>query len=103
MQSRVILDNQKFALTIERLCHQLIENHGNFQHSCIIGLQPRGIFLSRRIIQTLSKLLPGQTLQYGVLDATFYRDDFRHQEKPLLPSQTQLDFSIENKNVVLVD
>lgn len=103
MHSRVILDNQKFALTIERLCHQLIENHGNFHNTCIIGLQPRGIFLSKRILQTLSKLLPEQPLQYGILDATFYRDDFRHQEKPLLPNATQLNFSIENKNVVLID
>lgn len=103
MHSRVILDNQKFALTIERLCHQLIENHQDFNNTCIIGLQPRGIFLSQRILQTLTKLLPDTQIQYGVLDTTFYRDDFRHQEKPLIPNQTHLDFSIENKEIVLID
>ncbi|MEN8810353.1 MAG: phosphoribosyltransferase family protein, partial [Flavobacteriales bacterium] len=34
---------------------------------------------------------------------TFFRDDFRRKEKPLLPSVTNLDFSIEDKKVILVD
>lgn len=103
MQSRIILDSRKFQLTLERLCHQLIENHGNFSESCIIGLQPRGIFLSRRIIKTLNQLNPGLKINYGVLDTTFYRDDFRHSDKPLLPLMTDIDFIVENKNVILVD
>jgi pyrimidine operon attenuation protein/uracil phosphoribosyltransferase len=42
-------------------------------------------------------------VQCGNLDITFFRDDFRRREKPLIPSITNLDFSIENKKVVLVD
>ncbi len=103
MQSRIILDSPKFKLTIERLCHQLIESHGDFSRSCIIGIQPRGIHLSRRIIDRLNQLLPAATIHYGVLDVTFYRDDFRHREKPLLAEETDIDFQIKDKHVVLVD
>jgi pyrimidine operon attenuation protein/uracil phosphoribosyltransferase len=103
MQSRVILDRTKFSLTIERLCHQLIENHGQFENSCIIGLQPRGIFLSERIMQRMQELLPGYKIEYGVLDPTFHRDDFRRNEKPLVPAHTDIPFSIENKRVILID
>jgi pyrimidine operon attenuation protein/uracil phosphoribosyltransferase len=39
----------------------------------------------------------------GNLDITFYRDDFRRREKPIIPSVTNIDFSIENKQVILVD
>ena len=39
----------------------------------------------------------------GDLDITFYRDDFRRRENPLIPNSTQLEFSLENKKVVLVD
>lgn len=39
----------------------------------------------------------------GNLDITFYRDDFRRRENPLIPSATNIDFVIENKKVVLVD
>ncbi|MFN0276377.1 MAG: bifunctional pyr operon transcriptional regulator/uracil phosphoribosyltransferase PyrR [Chitinophagales bacterium] len=103
MQSRIILDSQKFQLTIERLCHQLIENHGRFENSCIIGLQPRGVFLSQRILKKLNELIPEIKIDYGVLDTTFYRDDFRHSDKPLLPLMTEIDFIVENKHVILID
>jgi pyrimidine operon attenuation protein / uracil phosphoribosyltransferase len=38
---------------------------------------------------------------YGRLDITFYRDDIRKELH--VPSQTQIDFSIEGKRVVLID
>lgn len=103
MQSRIILDNQKFQLTIERLCHQLIENHNDFSNACIIGVQPRGIFLARRIVNKLQELLPDVRIDFGILDATFYRDDFRHREKPLLAEATDIDFIVDGKEVILVD
>ena len=45
----------------------------------------------------------GKTIICGNLDITFYRDDFRRRERPLIPSITNIDFSIENKKVVLID
>jgi len=58
MQSsdRIILDPKQFELTIKRLSHQLIENHGDFKDTVIIGLQPRGYFLAERIHQELMKI-----------------------------------------------
>lgn len=103
MQSRIILDSLKFQLTIERLCHQLIENHADFSNACLIGVQPRGVLLAKRILNKLEELLPGVQIKFGVLDATFYRDDFRHREKPLLAEETDIDFVIKGKNVILVD
>jgi len=103
MQSRIILDSLKFQLTIERLCHQLIENHGDFSNACLIGVQPRGVFLAKRIKSKLEDLLPAVKVNFGILDATFYRDDFRHREKPLLAEETDIDFVIKGKNVILID
>lgn len=103
MQPRKILDDRKFALTIERLCHQLIENHKTFENTCLIGIQPRGIFLSERIVSRLQMIDHSLKIRHGALDITFYRDDFRRRERPLLPSATHIDFSIEGKKVVLID
>jgi pyrimidine operon attenuation protein/uracil phosphoribosyltransferase len=89
------------AITVDRLCHQLIENHLDFSKSVLIGLQPRGIYLSDRIYRTLQKLLPGVHINYGKLDITFYRDDFNTQLH--VPNETTIDFSLENKKVILVD
>lgn len=103
MQPRVILDSQKFALTIDRLCFQLIENHSDFSNTVLVGIQPRGIYLSERIKKRLKELSPGINLLYGKLDITFYRDDFRRRDKPIVAQDTTIEFSIEGKKVVLID
>lgn len=86
-----------------RLCHELLENHKDFSDTVILGIQPRGIFLAKRIYEMLGDLLPNVNIPYGELDVTFFRDDFRKHESPLQASSTTVDFSIENKRVILVD
>lgn len=101
MAPRIILNPQQFSITINRLCHQLIEVHDDFSESVIIGLQPRGILMAKRIRKTLQDILKKENILYGELDTTFYRDDFR--KKDLVPNQTNINFIIEDKNVVLID
>jgi pyrimidine operon attenuation protein/uracil phosphoribosyltransferase len=96
-----IMDEQQLKLTLQRLSHELIENHYPFTDTCIIGIQPRGIPVSDYITQYMMEVHPELKLQYGKLDITFYRDDFRGQIH--LPSVTDLPFSIENKKVILID
>lgn len=102
-KGRVIVDQKRFALTIERLCQQLIEQHGAFEDTCLIGIQPRGVFLGDRLHQRLEALLNGPRVNYGKLDITFYRDDFRTRAKPLSASRTELDFLVEDRKVILID
>ncbi|MET6997160.1 bifunctional pyr operon transcriptional regulator/uracil phosphoribosyltransferase PyrR [Chitinophaga defluvii] len=100
---KTILNGKQLAITIDRLCHQLIENHLQFEDTVLIGLQPRGVHLSERIYHTLQQLLPGSAINYGKLDITFYRDDFNKGTELHVPNETDIDFSIENKKVVLID
>ena len=102
MEKQVILNSRHFELTINRLCYQLIEIHNDFSDTVLIGLQPRGINVLARIKSRLEEIL-GKEVVCGDLDITFYRDDFRRRETPLIPSATNIDFDIENKNVVLMD
>lgn len=102
MENQIILNSKQVELAINRLCHQLIENHGDFSDTILIGLQPRGINVVARLKSHLEKIL-GQEIKCGNLDITFYRDDFRRREKPIIPSATNIDFTIENKCIVLVD
>ena len=74
------------------------------QIQVIIGLQPRGVFFARKIIDKLSKILSlKDKIKYGELDSTFFRDDFRRKKQVLKPKYTSIDFLIENKNVILID
>lgn len=104
MQQSTLLKGEKFQITIQRLCHQLIENHHDFSNSVIIGIQPRGVFLAGRIVEELKRILQTPDISFGDLDITFFRDDFRTKGSlPLAASSTNIDFIIENKKVILID
>lgn len=100
--SKLIFDQKHFNITIERLCYQLIENHDDFAESVIIGIQPRGINLSRRIHARLKSILQNNNLLQGELDISFFRDDFRRRDM-IVPSATNINFIIEGKRVILID
>lgn len=102
MQKKLLLSSQELDITLQRLCHQLIENHQGFENSIIIGLQPRGIYLANRIKSRLENILKKDIL-LGYLDITFYRDDFRRREKPAKANATSMPFIIEDKKVILID
>ncbi len=103
MQKRLLFDSPLLKVTISRLCQQLIEVHGDFTQSVIIGLQPRGIFLAERVKEELEKLIVSKEIHLGYLDTTFHRDDFRRRDEPIEASQTKIPFLIENKQVILID
>lgn len=101
MKPKILLEKNQFDVKIKRLCHQLIEAHNDFKDTVIIGLQPRGIYLAKRIHKELQNILKNKKINCGSLDITFHRDDFRKKE--LIPNPTNINFTIEDKNVVLVD
>ena len=102
MQRRLLISPPQLAITIGRLCQELIENHQNFEKTVILGIQPRGIFLAERIRKQL-ETFTGTDIKLGYLDPTFYRDDFRRRNEPVRANETRIDFLIEDQNVILVD
>lgn len=102
-KGKTILEKGRFALTIDRLCHELIENYEEFSDACIVGVQPSGVPLANRIHTRLLEILNVPTIDYGKLDVTFHRDDFRIRDTPVAASITDMDFLVEGKRVIMVD
>lgn len=98
---KTILNAQQLGITIKRLSHQILEGCNDPSQMVIIGLQPRGIYFSDRIMQEIRTIMPAGNMQYGKMDITFYRDDIRKEIH--VPNHTDIPFSIENKKVILVD
>ena len=103
MPNKILLDSKKIEIILRRLVYELIENHKDFDETVLLGLQPRGIFFIDKILEVFKRDHPNIKIKSGILDYTFFRDDFRRSEKTLSASSTKIDFSIENKNVVLID
>jgi pyrimidine operon attenuation protein/uracil phosphoribosyltransferase len=103
MSPKVLLNNKEVNIILHRLACQLIEKHTDFSNTVLIGLQPRGIYLAERIKKLLLEEYNLPNIQLGLLDITFYRDDFRRSEKILEANSTEIDFLIEGKRVVFID
>ena len=103
MQKKVLLNANQIDIIINRLACQLIENHNDFNNTVLIGLQPRGVYLLDKILGIFSKNHPDKIITSGNLDYSFFRDDFRRNEKTIKVKPSNIDISIENKKVVLID
>ena len=103
IEQRELLNKKEIEITIERLCQQLIENHTDFKNTVIVGVQPRGTYLSKRIIAKLQTLISATTIQNGNIDISFYRDDLMRREEPIVPEVMDMNLSVEGKKVVLID
>jgi pyrimidine operon attenuation protein/uracil phosphoribosyltransferase len=103
MDRTVHIEGKHLNVMMRRLAIQLAESHDQDTSLAIIGLQPRGIHFAQRIRVFLNEILGEDTFEYGELDSTFYRDDFRRSDKPLLPNSMMLNFDVDGKKVVFID
>jgi pyrimidine operon attenuation protein/uracil phosphoribosyltransferase len=103
MTQKVLLNATEVNIALHRLACQLIENHDTFSNTVLIGIQPRGIFLAERIKLLLETEYNVKNIELGYLDITFYRDDFRRNDKPIEANRTKINYIVEDKKVVFID
>ena len=103
MSQKKLLNATEIHVALHRLACQLIENHNDFSQTVLIGIHPRGGYLAKRLVGLLQNKYKIKEVQLGLLDITFYRDDFRRSEKPLEANKTAIDFVVEDKKVVFID
>ena len=101
-EHHVILDEKTISSSIVRIAHEIYERNKNIDNLVLIGIQTRGMPLSKRIQMQLLKI-SNIEVPLGSVDITFYRDDYR--QRLLVPqlNGTDISFSLDNKVVVLVD
>ena len=102
-KEKQIVSSKQFVIMIERLAHQLIENHSDFSDTVLVGLQPRGVDFAVRISDKLKEISTNKNIKLGSLDITFFRDDFGRRDVPIQAQELDMNFSIEGKKVVLID
>ena len=103
MSQKVLLNAKEVNIILHRPACQLIEKHNDFSNTVLIGLQPRGKYLSNRLAAMLKNDYKIKNVELGHLDITFFRDDFRRGEKILEANTTEINFLVEDKNIVFID
>ncbi|MER3446868.1 MAG: bifunctional pyr operon transcriptional regulator/uracil phosphoribosyltransferase PyrR [Candidatus Dadabacteria bacterium] len=102
MSNKVIMDSETIARAISRIAHEILERNKGAKELRIVGIRTRGIHIARRIADKIEEL-EGIKPPIGTLDITLYRDDFRRRSDMPKVQKTEIPFSVEDKNVILVD
>jgi|TARA_B100001778_G_C18567089_1_gene620679 pyrimidine operon attenuation protein/uracil phosphoribosyltransferase len=103
MGKSILLNEKQLEISLDRLACQLTENHSDFKNTVLVGLQPRGVELCDKIVNILSEKYNLSNINFGYLDITFFRDDFRRSEDVLIPNKTEFKLLVEDKHVVFID
>ena len=107
-QGKTLLDAEALGRTLSRIAHEIIEGNPELDTVALVGIQTRGVPLARRLARLIEERA-GEPPALGAVDITFYRDDVLALggEAPLhaqpVVRETQLDFPLEGRTVVLVD
>ncbi len=101
MDFETILNGEGIQKAIKKLASEIFSDAAPNAPLALIGIATGGVPLARRLYAQIKE--KRAEVYLGELDITFYRDDFRRRENPLVPNRTQIDFIIEDKNVILVD
>ena len=97
-----IMDQEAVRRAIMRIAHEIIENSKGIEHVCLVGIRNRGAVIAARLNECI-KQIEKTTVPVGALDITLYRDDLSVASKKPILRETQIDFDITDKNIIVVD
>ncbi|MEG1859543.1 MAG: bifunctional pyr operon transcriptional regulator/uracil phosphoribosyltransferase PyrR [Christensenellaceae bacterium] len=99
---KTIMDEQTMQRTLRRLAHQIIENTKGVQDLVFIGIKRRGVTIAKKVAQYINEL-ENVCIPIGTLDISFYRDDLSKSSSQPVVNETNIDFDVTAKKIVLVD
>lgn len=102
MEKAKILTAEQLDRVYKRLAHQFIEPFDNPSNIALVGMQTRGVFMAKRILKEVEDLFDLK-LDFGVLDVTFYRDDFRSKNNMPEVKITEIPFDLDGRDIILID
>ncbi len=97
-----VMDEQTIQRAITRIAHEILEKNEGTDDIALVGIRRRGVPLAKRISKKIIEV-EGKNIPVGILDITLYRDDLSLLAEYPVIKGTEINFSIENKKVVLVD
>jgi len=99
---RIIMDEAAIDRSLKRIGHEILERNKDIGDLAIIGIRNKGDYLAQRLASYIDRI-ENSKVPVGVLDITLYRDDLTAIVKQPVVRKTEINFSIDNKKIVVVD
>lgn len=96
------MDKDGIERCLTRIAYEILEKNKGMENLVLVGIRTGGIFLAQRLQKKISDIERGK-IPLGILDVTLYRDDISASKKKLRLGETKINFSLDNKIVILVD
>lgn len=97
-----IMDDKKILRALNRLAMEIIERNKDLGNVVIIGIRTRGVHFAYRLAKII-KGLEDVDIPVGILDITLYRDDLSLLGPQPIVKKTEINFPIDDKDIILVD
>lgn len=98
----VLLDSLAISRALKRISHEIIEKNKGVSNLVLIGIAKGGVPVAERLVKNISDI-ENQKVPIGQIDITLYRDDLLEKRKDATITGSKIDFSLQDKDVVLCD
>ncbi|MGD8837018.1 MAG: bifunctional pyr operon transcriptional regulator/uracil phosphoribosyltransferase PyrR [Desulfobacteraceae bacterium] len=102
IESQQILDAKEIDRILKKMAREILEVHNSTHNVALIGIHTRGVFLARRLKKAIEASNGGEVL-VGEIDITLYRDDWTQLTAHPVVKTTDIAFSVDAKQIILVD
>jgi pyrimidine operon attenuation protein/uracil phosphoribosyltransferase len=100
---KIIFQKREIEESLKRIASEIIENDKeNADEIVLVGIRTGGAFLARRL-QAILGDLTGKRFLTGILDISLYRDDWTRIGPSPKIGKTEINFSIDDKILILID
>src|SRR4029453_1152704 len=88
--------------TLVRLAHEILEKSADLDKLAFIGIRRRGVPLAQRLGAKIESL-ERRKIPVGILHINLYRDDLTTVDIKPVVSGTDIPFSVQGKDIILMD
>jgi pyrimidine operon attenuation protein/uracil phosphoribosyltransferase len=100
--TKTVMDRDGIDRCLTRIAYEILEKNKGMQNLVLVGIRTGGIYLAERLQKKISDIEGGK-IHLGILDVNLYRDDISASNKKQRLGETKINFSLDDKIVVLVD
>ena len=97
-----LMDEKAIGRAITRISHEIIERNKGIEDIVLVGIKTRGVPIANRIGKKIEQI-EGTKINTGEIDITLYRDDLKKVDIDTVINGSNIEFSIDDKIVILVD
>jgi pyrimidine operon attenuation protein/uracil phosphoribosyltransferase len=101
-QKAQLMSASEIERTLVRLAYEIVEKNDGVDGLGLVGIRRRGVPIAERLGKIIARI-ENAKVPVGTLDITFYRDDLSTLGPKPVVQEKEIGFSIEDKNIVLVD